>query len=126
VNGTVYGDLIDFVDFEYTARVAKVNLATLWSLAMAPGKVRNVTVDTQVLDNDTRLKWVVSGEEENLEGYEVVWRATTEALWTSYLAVGKVGSATLQLSKDNVIFGVRAVGKNGYRSPATFPFPAAT
>jgi hypothetical protein len=123
-NGTQYGDLIEFVDFEYTARVAKVNLATLWSLSQAPGQPRNVTVDTTVLDNDTRLKWVVS-EREEVEGYEVVWRATTAPLWTHVVGVGKTGSATLELSKDNVIFGVRAVGRNGYRSPAVYPFPAA-
>lgn len=121
-NGTVYGDLIDFVDFEYTARVARVNAATLWSLSEAPGLVRNVTVDTTILDNDTRLKWAVS-EDENLKGYEVVWRATTAPLWTHYLEVGKVGSARVELSKDNMIFGVRAVGRNGLKSPVTYPFP---
>lgn len=124
-NGTQYGDLIEFVDFEYTGRVAKVNLATLWSLSEAPGQPRNVTVDTQVLDNATRLKWVGPKEDGNVEGYEVVWRATTAPLWTHAVSVGKVNSASVELSKDNVIFGVRAVGKNGYTSPAVFPFPAA-
>jgi hypothetical protein len=124
-NGTQYGDLIEFVDFEYTARVAKVNLATLWSLSEAPGMVRNVTVDTTALDNLTRLKWAVDpeAEEKGLVGYEVVWRATTAPLWTHVVDVGMTGSVTLDLSKDNVIFGVRAVGQKGYRSPATYPFP---
>ncbi|KAF2010371.1 putative zinc metalloprotease [Aaosphaeria arxii CBS 175.79] len=121
-NGTQYGDLIEFVDFEYIARVSKVNLATLWSLSEAPGQVRNVTVDTTALDNNCRLKWIVSDNAE-LAGYEVVWRATTASLWTHVVEVGKVGSVTLPLSKDNVIFGVRAVGNNGYKSPATYPFP---
>jgi hypothetical protein len=122
VNGTQYGDLIEFVDFAYTARVAKVNLATLWSLSQAPSMVRNLTVDTTALDNFTRLKWVMSND-TSLGGYEVLWRATTASLWTHVLDVGKVGSAVLDLSKDNVIFGVRAVGKNGYKSPAVYPFP---
>jgi hypothetical protein len=122
-NGTVYGDLIEFVDFEYVARVGKVNLATLWSLSQAPGQVRNVTVDTSALDNNCRLRWILSDEPE-LAGYEVVWRPTTASLWTHMVDVGKVNTATLPLSKDNVIFGVRAVGKNGYKSPATYPFPA--
>lgn len=121
-NGTVYGDLIDFVDFEYTARVGKVNLATLWSLSEAPGMPRNVTVDTTTLDNDTRLKWLVSND-NHLASYEIVWRSTTASLWTHMLNVGKVGSVTLPLSKDNVIFGVRSVGTNGYKSPAVYPFP---
>lgn len=123
-NGTQYGDLIEFVDFEYTARIGKVNLATLWSLSEAPGYPRNVTVDTTALDNNTRLKWVMS-QEEALKGYEIVWRATTASLWTHVLDVGKVDSVTIPLSKDNVIFGVRAVGTDGYRSMASYPFPAA-
>lgn len=121
-NGTVYGDLIEFVDFDFTARVGKVNLATLWSMSEAPGWPRNVTIDTTVLDNDTRLKWIVS-DDPNVETYEVVWRPVIAPLWTHMLDVGKVGSVTLPLSKDNVIFGIRAVGKNGYKSPATYPFP---
>ncbi|PVH97131.1 putative zinc metalloprotease [Periconia macrospinosa] len=119
-NGTVYGDLIEFVDFEYTARVGKVNLATLWSLSEAPGLVRNVTVDTAALDNNTRLKWILSTS-TNVKSYEVVWRSTTDSLWTHVLDVGKVDRVTLPLSKDNAIFGVRAVGTNGYKSPATYP-----
>jgi Zn-dependent M28 family amino/carboxypeptidase len=121
-NGTVYGDLIEFVDFDFTARVGRVNLATLWSLSEAPGLPRNVTVDTTVLDNDTRLKWILSND-TNVANYEIVWRSTTASLWTHMLDVGKVGSVTLPLSKDNVIFGVRAVGTNGYKSPAVYPFP---
>jgi hypothetical protein len=121
-NGTVYGDLIEFVDFDFTNRVGKVNLATIWSLSQAPGMPRNVTVDTTALDNNTRLKWIVSSNPD-LKGYEVVWRATTAPMWTHMLDVGKVGSVTIPLSKDNAIFGVRAVGSNGYKSPAVYPFP---
>lgn len=83
---------------------------------------RNVTVDSTVLDNNTRLKWIVSNDTA-LANYEIVWRATTASLWTHMLDVGKVGAVTLPLSKDNVIFGVRAVGTNGYKSPAVYPFP---
>ena len=79
--------------------------------------------DTTVLDNDTRLKWAVPSQDDGLNGYEVVWRATDAPLWTHVVNVGRQNSVTLPLSKDNVIFGVRAVGKNGYRSPATYPFP---
>lgn len=37
VNGVQFGDLPEFCDFGYCARVARVNLATLWSLAQGPG-----------------------------------------------------------------------------------------
>ena len=36
-NGIEYGDLPKFVDYDYTANVARVNAATLASLASAPG-----------------------------------------------------------------------------------------
>jgi hypothetical protein len=124
VNGTRIGDLPEFVDFEYVARVARVNLATMWSLANAPGKVQNVTVNSTLLSNDSQLRWLPVNS-ANLKGYEVVWRATDASLWTHVLDVGNVTTYTVPLSKDNVIFGVRSVGINEYRSPATFPFPAS-
>lgn len=45
-------------------------------------------------------------------------------MWTHVVPVGKVDAATILLSKDNVQFGVRAVGSSGFRSPAAFPFPS--
>ncbi|EUC31552.1 hypothetical protein COCCADRAFT_27720 [Bipolaris zeicola 26-R-13] len=121
-NGTVYGDLVEFVDFEYTARVGKVNLATLWSLSQAPGMPKNVTIDTTVLDNNSRIKWIKS-DSPDVAGYEIVWRSTTASLWTHTVDVGNAGSVVLPLSKDNVIFGVRTVGTNGYKSQAVYPIP---
>ena len=53
----------------------------------------------------------------------LVWRPTTEPLWTHRIPVGKVNTATVDLSKDNVIFGLRAIGPKGHRSPAAFPLP---
>ena len=122
VNGTQYGDLIDFVDFDYVARVAKVNGASLWSLANAPMSPQNVTVNATLLSNDSQFTWAKSNE-ALLAGYEVVWRPTNAPFWTHVVSVGLVNEVTIDLSKDNVVFGVRAVGKNGYRSPAAFPFP---
>ncbi|TLS21265.1 uncharacterized protein PpBr36_10541 [Pyricularia pennisetigena] len=124
-DGTVLGDLPEFVDYDYVARVAKVNLATAWSLANAPPQVRNVTVDTEDLSNDTALSWAkIAGPAAALvKGYEVVWRPTTASMWTHQLFVGDVTSVKVPLTKDNVIFGVRSVGQNGYKSPATLPFP---
>ncbi|KAL9000445.1 MAG: hypothetical protein Q9169_000962 [Polycauliona sp. 2 TL-2023] len=121
-NGTQYGDLTGFVDFDYIARVAKVNGAALWSLANAPESPRNVTVNTTLLSNDSQFKWLASNE-TLLAGYEALWRPTDAPFWTHVIPLGNVKTATIDLSKDNVIFGIRAVGKNGYASPATFPFP---
>ncbi|GAA4965480.1 M20/M25/M40 family metallo-hydrolase [Actinoplanes utahensis] len=121
-NGIQYGDLPEFCDFRYITRVARVNAAALWSLAQAPGTPKGVVVDTTQLTNQTTLRWQV-GTEPDLAGYEVVWRETTAPDWQRSLPVGKTGSVTVDLSKDNVFFGVRAVGAGGHRSPAAAPRP---
>jgi len=120
-NGVQFGDLIEFVDFDFTARVAKVNGAALWSLAQAPGTPKNVAIDTSVLTNNSTLKWTADPAADG--GYEVVWRATDEPFWSHVIPVGQTSITTVQLIKDNVDFGVRSVGKNGFKSPAAFPFP---
>ncbi|THG95891.1 hypothetical protein EW026_g5844 [Hermanssonia centrifuga] len=122
VTGQQFGDLIEFCDMDFIARVGRVNGAALWSLAQAPGTPKNVTIDTSVLTNNSTLLWSIDTHPA-VAGYEIVWRATDDPFWTSVIPVGLVSKATVQISKDNAIMGVRAVGKNGYRSPATFPFP---
>ncbi|OXM55634.1 aminopeptidase [Amycolatopsis alba DSM 44262] len=121
-NGKQFGDLPEFCDFPFIARVARVNAATLWSLATAPGTAEDVRIRTNQLTNDTDLVWR-RGMDPDLAGYEVVWRETTEADWTHSIGVGDTTEAKVDLSKDNVFFGVRAVGKNGRRGPVAFPTP---
>jgi hypothetical protein len=123
--GVQFGDLPEFCDFEYIARVARVNGAALWSLAQAPGTPRSVRILTAALTNDTTLRWA-RGTEPDLAGYEVVWRETTAPEWTHVIPVGDVTEATIDLSKDNVFFGVRAVDHAGHRSPVAFPVPATS
>jgi hypothetical protein len=48
-------------------------------------------------------------------------RETTTPDWTDALPVGNVTSVTLDISKDNLQFGIRAVDNNGNRSPVGFP-----
>ena len=122
-NGVFYGDTPEFVDFGYTANVARVNLAALAGLANAPGPPRNVGVVTSRLTNDTELKWD-AGRDADLAGYEVVWRDTTSAEWTDSVFVGNVtGFVMKNRSKDNYFFAVRSVDKNGNRSQTSFPKP---
>jgi Peptidase family M28 len=121
-NGIEYGDLPKFVDFDYVARVAKLNAATLASLASAPAPAANVRLVTKELDNDSTLTW------ENspgglASGYEILWRGTTSPKWEYVRKVGAVNRATLKVSKDNVIFAVRAVDAQGHRSLAVVPTP---
>ncbi|HYX60273.1 MAG TPA: M20/M25/M40 family metallo-hydrolase [Streptosporangiaceae bacterium] len=124
-NGVQFGDLPQFVDFGYTARVAKVNGAALWALATNPSTPKNLQIHTAPPagfpgTNLTALNWDANPEPD-LAGYEVVMRETTAANWTSAIGVGNVTSVTLNISKDNVQFGLRAIDKAGHRSPAAFP-----
>ncbi|KAI1374060.1 Zn-dependent exopeptidase [Hypoxylon crocopeplum] len=122
--GKQYGDLPEFVDFDYVARVARVNGATLWSLATAPGAPRNVRVNTAALSTSTTLYWDPPDADYG-GGYEVVWRPTSAPFWAGVLDVGPVIEATLAMSKDDVVFGVRAKSKSGLRGVAVLPFPGS-
>jgi hypothetical protein len=121
-NGKVYGDLTDFVDYDYTAKVAKVNAAALATLALAPAAPAGVKVRTDKLVNDSTLVWQANPEPD-VAGYRIVWRETTAAGWQGSKFVGNVTEATVNLSKDNVFFGVQAVDKDGNVSVATYPAP---
>ena len=125
VNGVQFGDLIEFVDFNYVARVARVNAAALWALATAPATPKDLQIHTTPPGtlsgtNLTTLSWDANPE-SNLAGYEVVMRETTSPDWTSAIHVGNVTTVTLDISKDNVQFGLRAVDTDGNRSPVAFP-----
>ena len=124
-NGIKYGDLPEHVDFAYVADVARVNAASLASLALAPAKPKGVGVVTARLTNDTDLMWEAN-KEPDLAGYEIVWRDTTSPVWTDSRWIGNVTSFTMKgMSKDNYFFGVRAVDREGNRSPASFPRPVS-
>jgi Zn-dependent M28 family amino/carboxypeptidase len=124
--GDQYGDLPQFLDYNYIARAACVNLAALWSLSQAPAVPANVTIDASALTSNSSFTWLPSSSPDPaLAGYEVVWRPTSSPQWTHAIPVGLAQAATVPLSKDDVVFGVRAVSRDGYASPAAFAgFPA--
>ena len=119
-NGTQYGDLPKFVNFDFVANVARLNAATLASLAAAPGPPGKVRLLTKELQNDSTLTWEPS---PSAARYEVIWRATTDAEWNHSQDAGNATKVTLPQSKDNVIFAVRAVDKDGHRSLPVVPLP---
>jgi hypothetical protein len=122
--GVSYGDLPDLVDFGYVAQVARINAAALAGLALAPAPPAGVEVEVNRLENDTALHWQPS-KEPDLTGYRVVWRDTTAPLWQNHVDLGKVTRFVVQdISKDDVIFGVQAVDRDGNTSPAVYPRPA--
>ena len=121
-NGIEYGDLAKFVDFDYVAHVARLNAATLASLASAPAPPANVHLLTKDLENDSTLTWE-SSPAGLAASYEILWRATTSPEWEHAEKVANGTRATLKLSKDNVIFAVRAVDAQGHRSLPVVPVP---
>ncbi len=121
-NGIEYGDLPKFVDYDYTANVARLNAATLASLASAPAPPANVRLLTKELQNDSTIAWDASPG-GLATGYEVLWRDTAASDWQHAQTVGNVTHATLPVSKDNVVFAVRALDAKGHRSLAVVPTP---
>ncbi len=119
-NGIEYGDLPKFVNFDYVANVARINAATLASLAAAPGPPRNVRIETKELMNDSTLTWEAPAD-GRATGYEMLWRATAAPDWEHSQSVGNVLKATVAVSKDNVIFAVQSVDEAGHRSEPIVP-----
>jgi hypothetical protein len=108
--GIKYGDLPEFVDFAYLARVTQVAPAWLSELAVAPPAPSRATLK-QDLSAQTTLQWA---EVPGAVGYELLWRRTTESDWSgSKRVTGTL--AVVPLSKDDYLFGVRAVGEDGAR-----------
>ena len=77
----------------------------------------------EVVSNDSQFCWN-TGNDTLVAGYELVFRTTGNLQWSHAVSVGDVGSVTVNLPKDDLQFGVRAVGKDGKKSPAVLPLPA--
>jgi hypothetical protein len=121
----VMGDLIEFVDFSYIAHVARLNAATLATLAAAPGEPQKVTIVNKMTENGSTLTWEPPAG-GGVAHYEVLWRETTSNTWQyvkQVAATATEGPLTISLpiSKDNVIFGVRAVDAQGHRGLVVVP-----
>ena len=122
----IMGDLIQFVDFKYVANVARVNAATLATLAASPGEAVKVAIAAKNLENGTTLTWEPpAGAPANIH-YELLWRETTAAEWQFVREVpapthGGAVTITVPVSKDNVFFGVRAVDAGGHRGLVVVP-----
>jgi len=123
-NGIEYGDLPKFVDYRYVANVARTNAATLASLASAPAPPANVHIDTRMQTNNTTLTWEPSPG-GLASGYQIVWRDTDQPNWQHAMNVaGGPTAITLPISKDTVVFALRAVDSKGHVSLAVVPRPS--
>lgn len=126
--GIAYGDVIEGVDFDYARKLTALNVVSLAGMAKAPPFPADVNIEGAVRPSTT-LSWTVPEGDaaENLAGYKIYWRLTTDAQWTWSRDVGKVGRYTLEnVVIDNYLFGVASVSKDGYESPVVFPGPTGS
>lgn len=120
--GVDYGDLPDFVDFNYAQKVARMNLSVLANLAIAPAPPENVGIVTGELTNKTTLKWDAPKTGKKPAGYYVLMRETISPYWEKKFYVTETNS-TLAYSKDNYLFAVQSVDADGHESLPIFPKP---
>jgi hypothetical protein len=120
-DGIEYGDVIDWVDFDYAAKLTGVNAITLAGLAWAPPAPTNVMIGGAVRPS-TRLRWEPV-DDANLAGYIVYWRDTTAPQWqySRFVPAGQTDVTLDNIVVDNYLFGVASVNKQGDESLVVFP-----
>ena len=120
--GIVYGDLPEFMDFEYLKKNTGINLASLANLAKAPSMPQDVRVEVRNLTNSTTLNWKASKTGKTY-AYYVLMRETTSAVWQKKFFT-KEPTITLPYSKDNYFFAVQSINDAGNESLAVIPSAA--
>jgi hypothetical protein len=119
--GTQYGDLIEFMDFEYLRKNTALNLVNLANLAKAPAMPESVKIEVRSLSNMSHLSWKapVSGTPK---GYYILVRETTSPVWQRKIFTTGM-EITLPYSKDNYFYGVQSVSAGGNESLPVVPMP---
>jgi hypothetical protein len=120
-NNIQYGDLPEFMDFEYLRKIACSNLATLSNLAWSPRVPTYVGIEVKELTNFSTLVWQAP-EGKIPFGYQILIRETSASQWEKTIFV-KDTKATIPFSKDNYFFGVQSVDELGHTSLPIFPMP---
>lgn len=118
-NGIQYGDLPQFMDFEYLRKNTALNLSNLANLAKAPAMPQEVKVDVKNLTNYTVLNWQAP-KAGKTKGYYILMRETTSPVWQKKIFTADT-HAQLPYSKDNYFFAVQAVNENGNESLPVVP-----
>lgn len=121
-NGIQYGDLPEFIDFEYLRKNTALNLCNLAALAKAPAVPEEVKIDVKKLSNSSSFSWKAPLY-GNATGYYVLMRESTSAFWQKKFFTTAL-QLTLPYSKDNYFFAVQAVNGSGNESLAVVPVPA--
>jgi hypothetical protein len=117
--GIKYGDLIEYMDFEYLRKNTAMNLSVLANLSKAPSLPQDVKVDVKNLTNSTSLTWKAP-KTGVAKGYYILMRETTSAFWQKKFFTTK-NSISLPYSKDNYFFAVQAIGEAGNESLPVVP-----
>jgi Peptidase family M28 len=120
-DGVQYGDLPQYIDKEYLRRATQANVAALATLALGPASPMGAQMVLRRLGYDSTLRWQPAADAVS---YEIVWRPTDASQWEHSRNVGNVSEATVPVSKDDYVLGVRSVDSNGLRSPAVYPVAA--
>src|ERR1700761_809760 len=120
--GVVYGDLEEFMDFEYLRKNTAMNLANLANLAKSPGMPQEVKVEVRNLTNGTQLMWKAPAAGK-VKGYYILMRETTSAVWQKKIFTTET-DVKVPYSKDNYFFGVQAVSETGNEGLPVVPVPA--
>jgi len=117
--GIVYGDLAEFMDFEYLRKNTAVNLVSLANLAAAPPVPQEVKVDVRNLTNSTYLYWKAP-KTGKPKGYYVLLRETSWPVWQKKFFTTDT-NLRLPYSKDNYFFAVQSVDEEGHESLPVVP-----
>jgi hypothetical protein len=117
--GVVYGDLIEFMDFEYLRKNTGINLASLANLAKAPSAPQAVTVEVRNLTNSTLLTWKAPAT-GLARGFFVLMRETTSPVWQKKFYTKEL-SMRLPYSKDHYFFALQTVSEAGNESLPVLP-----
>jgi hypothetical protein len=121
-NNIQYGDLPEFMDFEYLRKNTCMNLCNLANLAKSPSMPLEPKIETRKLTNNSNLSWKAP-KTGKVKGYYVVMRETTSAYWQKKFFTTET-KMDLPYSKDNYFFGVQSVSEDGNESLVVIPVPA--
>jgi hypothetical protein len=119
--GVGYGDLEEFMDFEYLRKNTAMNLANLANLAKSPGMPQGARLAVGNLTNGTQLSWQAPAYGK-VKGYYILMRETTSAVWEKKIFTTDT-HADLPYSKDNYFFAVQSVSAEGNESLPVVPMP---
>ncbi len=120
-NGIQYGDLEEYIDYEYLRKNTGVNLANLANLSKAPAMPDSVKMEVKKLTNSTLLYWQAP-KISKVKGYYVLVRETTSAFWQKKIFTPET-EMRLPYSKDNYFFAVQSVNESDNESLPVVPLP---